>query len=80
MHLLSSAILSNLLSDGIGDALGIRSEASAFVPSHPLEHLEAEVVVGQLVFGVVGLVEILAALHRLELNDFEIYYLKRTRD
>ena len=37
-----------LLSDGGGDALSLSAEAFALTPTHSLQHLEAEVLLGQL--------------------------------
>jgi len=58
----------NLLLDRIGDTLCLSAESRAFAPSHPLQHLEAQIVVRQLVLRVVRLVEFLAAFHGLELK------------
>ena len=58
----------DLLSDGVGYSLCIGPESRAFVPAHPLEHLEAQVLVGQLVLDVVRLIELFATFEGLELK------------
>jgi hypothetical protein len=52
----------NLLSNRVGDSLGFRTEARSFIPPHSLKHLEPEVVIGQLVIGVIRFIEVLASL------------------
>ena len=59
----------NLLSNRRHNSLSLRTQTCALVPAHPLQHLEAQVVLGQLVGRVVGLVKLFPALQSLELKN-----------